>query len=230
MEKANAVEMIGAGVMRGSEVIEGGMAHGRFTAVNIGPQEKHRFEYLDVLARAGELHQHGKYDEAAALLKSYEYMLEEKWNENFENTVVTEGKTSMLEAGLRTTTTVVGPYLGLISSTSYSAISAADTQASHAGWLEAGTTNAPQWTTPASGARGSPTLAAASGGSIAFSSAVSFSISTSGTVKGCFLVFSTGAVATNLSTAGKLWSAGLFSADKVVSNGDTLSVSYSTSL
>ena len=65
---------------------------------------------------------------------------------------------------------------------------------------------------------------------MAFSSAVSFSISTSGTIKGCFLVFSTGAVATNLSTAGKLWSAGLFSADKVVSSGDTLSVSYTTSL
>lgn len=153
-----------------------------------------------------------------------------KWSEEFDNTVVTEGKNQMLEAGLRTTTTVVGPFLGLISSVSYSAISAADTQASHAGWTEAGTTNAPQWTTPASGARGSPTMAAASSGSMAFSSAVSFSISTSGTIKGCFLVFSTGAVTTNLSTAGKLWSAGLFSADKVVSSGDTLSVSYTTSL
>lgn len=229
-ETANAVEMAGAGVFRPSEVIEGGMAHGRFSAINIGPREECRFEYLDVLARAGKLHQEGKYDEAAALLKSYEHMLEEKWNEDFENTVVTEGKTAMLEAGFRTTTTVVGPYLGLISSVSYSTIVAGDTMASHAGWLEAGTTNAPQWTTPASGARGSPTMAAASAGSIAFSSAVSFSISTSGTIKGCFLVFSTGAVATNLSTAGKLWSAGLFSADKVVSNGDTLSVSYSTSL
>lgn len=194
MEKANAVESMEAGVSRGGQMIEGGMAHGRFTAECRGPD--------------GEL----------------------KWSEDFENTVVTEGKNQMLESGLRTTTTVVGPFLGLISSASYSAISAADTQASHAGWLEAGTTNAPQWTTPAAGARGAPTMAAASSGAMAFSAAVTFSISTSGTIKGCFLVFSTGAVATNLSTAGKLWSAGLFAADKVVSSGDTLSVSYSTSL
>lgn len=153
-----------------------------------------------------------------------------KWSEEFDNVVCTEGKNHMLTAGLKTTTTVVGPFLGLISSASYSAVAAGDTMASHAGWLEAGTTNAPQWTTPASGARGSPTMAAPSGGSMSFSSAVSFSISTSGTIKGCFLVTGTGAVATNLNTGGSLWSAGLFSADKVVSNGDTLSVSYSTSL
>jgi hypothetical protein len=153
-----------------------------------------------------------------------------KWAEDFDNVVCTEGKNEMLTMALKTTTTVVGPYLGLISSASYSAVAAADTMASHAGWLEAGTTNAPQWTTPAAGARGSPTMAAASSGSMAFSSAVSFSISTSGTIKGCFLCFSTGAVTTNLNTSGKLWSAGLFSADKVVSNGDTLSVSYTTSL
>ena len=210
--------------------VERGMAIGRYSAINVGPQEKYRFEYLEVLARASELHLKGQMGEAAALLKSYEHMLEEKWNEDFDNVVCTEGKNEMLTMALKTTTTVVGPYLGLISSASYSAVAAADTMASHAGWLEAGTTNAPQWTTPASGARGSPTMAAASGGSMAFSSAVSFSISTSGTIKGCFLVFSTGAVTTNLSTAGKLWSAGTFSADKVVSNGDTLSVSYSTSL
>lgn len=230
MEKANAVESMEVAVARGGQMIEGGMACGRFSAINVGPQEKYRFEYLEVLKRASELHLKGQMGEAAALLKSYEHMLEEKWSEDFENTVVTEGKNTMLEAGLRTTTTVVGPYLGLISSVSYTAIAAADTMASHAGWTEAGTTNAPQWTTPASGARGSPTMAAASGGSMAFSSAVSFSISTSGTIKGCFLCFSTGAVTTNLSTAGKLWSAGLFSADKVVSSGDTLSVSYTTSL
>lgn len=194
MEKANAVESMEAGVSRGGQMIEGGMALGRFTAECRGAD--------------GEL----------------------KWSEDFNNTVVTEGKNQMLEAGLRTTTTVVGPFLGLISSVSYTAIAAGDTQLSHAGWVEAGTTNAPQWTTPAAGARGSPTMAAASSGSMAFSAAVSFSISTSGTIKGCFLVFSTGAVVTNLSTAGKLWSAGLFSADKVVSSGDTLSVSYTTSL
>ena len=46
-------------------------------------------------------------------------------------------------------------------------------------------------------------------------------------VKGCFIVFQTGAVSTIASTAGKLYSAGLFTGgDKVLSVGDTLSVSY----
>ena len=126
--------------------------------------------------------------------------------------------------------TTVGPFLGLISSVSWSTVAVGDTMGSHAGWLEAGTTNAPQWTTPASGARATPTMASAGSGSKAFSSAVSFSISTSGTIKGCFLVFGSGAVVTNLSTAGTLYSAGTFASDKVVSNGDTLSVNYSTSL
>ena len=209
---------------------EDAMAIGHYDAINVGPKEKHRAEYLKILESAKDLTLRGMHAAAAALLASFEWMLETKWDESFANVVCTEGKNNMLEAGLRTSITPVGPYLGLISSASYSAVAAADTMASHAGWLEAGTTNAPQWTTPASGARGSPTMAAASSGAMAFSSAVSFSISTSGTIKGCFLVFGTGAVTTNLSTAGKLWSAGLFSADKVVSNGDTLSVSYTTSL
>ena len=231
MEKANAVEAIGASVARGGNVIEGGMAIGQFSAINIGPREKFRDEYIKIRRQAEELYLKGKHIAARMLLTSYDWMLEPKWNEDFANTVMNEGKNHMLEAGLRTTTTVVGPFLGLISSASYASVPVVgDTMASHATWTEAGTTNAPQWTSPASGARGAPTMAAASAGSMAFSSAVSFSISTSGTIKGCFLVTGTGAVATNLSTAGKLWSAGLFAADKVVSNGDTLSVSYSTSL
>lgn len=155
-----------------------------------------------------------------------------KWEDDFDNTVMNEGKNYMLTTALKTNqAAVVGPYLGLISSVSYSSVPVVgDTMASHATWVEAGTTNAPQWTTPASGARGSPTLAAASSGSIAFSTAVVFTISTSGTVKGCFLVYGLGAVTTNLNTSGSLWSAGLFSADKVVSAADTISVSYSTAL
>jgi hypothetical protein len=99
------------------------------------------------------------------------------------------------------------------------------------GWREAGTTNAPQWTTPASGARGTPSWSAASAGSKATSAAVQFTISTSGTIKGCFVVIGTGAVATNLSTAGRLLSAGTFTGlDKTVGSGDTLSVTYSLAL
>lgn len=156
-----------------------------------------------------------------------------KWKDHIENVVCTEGKNFALDQILGGTA-FVAAYLGLISSVSYSTIAATDVMAQIAGtngWREAGTTNAPQWTTPAAGARGTPAFSAAAGGSKSTSAAVTFNISTSGTIKGCFVVIGTGAVATNLSTAGKLLSAGLFSAgDKVVGNGDTLSVTYSLSL
>lgn len=156
-----------------------------------------------------------------------------KWEDDIENVVCTEGKNFALDQILGGTA-FVAAYLGLISSVSWSAVAAGDTMAQIAGtngWREAGTTNAPQWTTPASGARGTPSFSAASGGVKSTSAAVTFSISTSGTIKGCFVVIGTGAVATNLSTAGKLLSAGTFTGgDKVVGNGDTLSVTYSLTL
>ena len=50
-----------------------------------------------------------------------------------------------------------------------------------------------------------------------------------GTVYGCFLVTGTGAVNTQGSTAGTLYSEGNFSTAKTTTAGDTVSVTYSTS-
>ena len=151
-----------------------------------------------------------------------------KWSARAENVVTTVGKNAMLDAALAGSAyTVTGPYIGLISSTSYSSTAAADTMASHAGWLEAGGANAPTYTAP----RKTASWAAASGGSKALSANASFAITGTGTVKGCFMVFGSGAVSTVDNTSGTLWSAGTFSGgDKVVGSGDTLNVSYSTSL
>jgi hypothetical protein len=150
-----------------------------------------------------------------------------KWEDTAVNTVVTVGKNLALDTYLAGSAyTVVGPYMGLISSVSYSAIAAGDTMTSHSGWTEAGSTNAPMFA-----ARGSITWSAASSGSKATSSAASFSITGAGTAKGCFIVFGTGAVSTLMSTAGTLYSAGLFTGgDKILSNGDTLNVSYTASI
>lgn len=146
----------------------------------------------------------------------------------FPNVVCTVGKNVMLDAALAGSSyTVVGPYMGLISSTSYSAVAAADTMTSHAGWLEAGGTNAPTYTAP----RKTAAWSAASAGSKALSASLSYSITGSGTVKGCFIVYGTGALSTIDNTAGTLYSAGLFTGgDQPVVNGNTLAVSYSTSL
>lgn len=151
-----------------------------------------------------------------------------KWVDTIENVVTTVGKNLALDTYLAGAAyTVTGPFLGLISSTSYSAVAAADTMASHAGWLEAGAANAPTYTAP----RKTAAWSAAAAGSKTLSAALSFAITGTGTVKGCFLVFGTGAVSTIDNTSGVLYSAGLFTGgDKAVVNTDTLNVTYTASL
>lgn len=152
----------------------------------------------------------------------------EVWREAFDNLVTTAGKNLALDTYLAGSAyTVTGPYLGLISSTSYSGVASGDTMTSHSGWLEAGSANAPTY----SGNRGTPGWNAASGGSKSFSAAVSFSITGSGTVKGGFLVYGSGASSTVGNTGGTLYSAGLFTGgDQPVTSGGTLNVSYTASL
>ena len=151
-----------------------------------------------------------------------------KWREVIDNVVCTVGKNLALDTFLAGSAyTVTGPYMGLISSTSYTAVSAGDTMASHAGWLEAGGTNAPTY----SGNRKTAVWSAASAGAKALSAALSFAITSSGTVKGAFLCYGSGAVNTKDNTSGTLWSAGTFTTgDKAVVNGDTLNCNYSSSL
>jgi hypothetical protein len=97
----------------------------------------------------------------------------------------------------------------------------ADTQASHASWLEVGGTNAPSYT----GNRQTPTFSAAAAGAKATSAALVFAMTGSGTVAGCFI--NIGGSATKDNTTGTLFSAGDFTAgSKTVTSGDTLSVSY----
>ncbi len=151
-----------------------------------------------------------------------------KWRDTIENVVATVGKNLALDSFLAGAAyTVVGPFMGLISATSYTAVAAGDTMASHAGWIEAGGTNAPTYT----GNRKTAVWSAATAGSKALSTALSFAITSTGTVKGAFLCLGSGASATKDNTGGVLWSAGTFSTgDKAVVNGDTLNVNYSTSL
>lgn len=150
------------------------------------------------------------------------------YTETFQNTVVTVGKNLTLDTLLAGSAyTVTGPYMGLISSASYSAISAADTMSSHAGWLEAGSANAPTY----SGTRKTCVWSAASAGSKSLSAALSYTITGTGTIKGAFIVLGTGAVATIADTNGTLLSAGLFSGgDRAVISGDTVNVSYTLSV
>jgi hypothetical protein len=99
-----------------------------------------------------------------------------------------------------------------------------DTQASHAGWLEVGLANAPTY----SGNRKTPSFSAAAAGSKTTSSASTFSITSTGTVAGCFI--NIGGSATIDNTTGTLFSAGDFSSSKAVVDGDSIAVSYTATL
>src|SRR5580765_2287793 len=202
-ERANARECSDASVVRGS---------------GLGEHQASKTPSLTADAEA-----HGRYE--------IECIGEDgklKWREVIDNVVATVGKNLALDSFLAGAAyTVTGPFMGLISSTSYSAVSAGDTMTSHAGWLEGGGTNAPAYT----GNRKTAVWSAAASGSKAVSPALSFAITSTGTVKGAFLCFGSGASATKDNTGGVLWSAGTFSTgDKAVVNGDNLNCNYSTSL
>ncbi len=144
-----------------------------------------------------------------------------KWTETIENLWTTVGKNDALDkylAGAAYTQTIV---MGL-KGTGTAVI--ADTQASHASWLEVGLANAPTYT----GGRKVPVFSAASGGSKATSAAVTFAITSTGTVAGCFL--NNGGSTTIDNTTGVLFSAGDFASSRAVISGDTLNITYTASL
>lgn len=159
-------------------------------------------------------------DDIKEQMASMQYVLAEG---DFDNLVTDVGARYILDNGLAGSSYTAAFYMGLISSTSWSAVNAADTMASHAGWLEAGATNAPTYS---QGSRPTAAWSAASSRSKALSSALAFSITGTGTVKGCFLT----TVATKDGTTGTLYSAGTFTGgDRAVVNLDTLNVSYTAS-
>lgn len=140
-----------------------------------------------------------------------------KWKEDIHNLVTTVGKNLTMDTVLGNS--AAGAVVMGLKGTGTA--SASDTQSSHAGWLEVGLANAPTY----SGNRKTPTFSAASSGAKTTSSAVSFSMTSSGTVAGCFI--NIGGSATIDNTTGTLFSAGDFTGgSKTVSSGDTLSVTY----
>ena len=156
-----------------------------------------------------------------------------KWEEKFPNLVVAAGKELLLNTLLRTsgTYTTVGPFLGL---TKVSLTPAAtDTMTTLV------TTNAAEFTNytyGGSAVRGTATFTAAtstgttpSNVTTSAAGALTYTITgAGGTVYGCFLVTGSGAVNTQSSTAGTLYSEGNFATAKVTTAGDTVSVTYST--
>ncbi len=147
-----------------------------------------------------------------------------RWKDKIENTVVTVGKNDMENKYFAGSSYTATWYMGLISSVGYSAIAAADTMSSHAGWQEAGNANAPTYS---QANRPTVTFNAAASGNVSSNGTVAFSITGNGTAKGAFMT----TVNTKDGTTGTLFSAGLFTqGDRVVVNGDTINGSYTLAL
>lgn len=144
---------------------------------------------------------------------------DERWTEEFTNLVTTAGKNDLLDKYFKGSTYTAAWYVGLISNTSYSAIAAADTSASHAGWTES--------TAYSNANRPTLTLGTPASGSVDNSaSKASFTINATATIKGCFTITNN----TKGGTTGILYSAGLFTeGDRSVVNGDTLQVTVTLS-
>ena len=155
-----------------------------------------------------------------------------KWEEEFPNLVVAIGKQLMLDTLLRTsgTYTTVGPFLGLTNATLTPA--ATDTMTT----LVGGSKEFTNYTVGGSAVRGTAVFAAStstgstpSNVTTSTATAITYTITgAGGTVYGCFLVTGSGAVSTQSSTAGTLYSEGNFSTAKATTAGDTVSVTYQT--
>jgi len=155
-----------------------------------------------------------------------------KWEEKFPNLVVAVGKQLMLDTLLKGASySVTGPFLGL-TKVSLTPV-ATDTMTTLV------TTNAAEftnYTVGGSAVRGTASFASATSSgttpsnvTTSTASAITYTITgAGGTVYGCFLVLGPGAVSTQSSTAGTLYSEGNFATAKVTTVGDTVAVTYST--
>jgi hypothetical protein len=156
-----------------------------------------------------------------------------KWEDIAPNLVTAVGKQDLFNYYFGATSnggTASGAnYLGLLGGTT--TYTAADTMSSHA-WTEVGGTNAPAYT----GNRQTPVWTTASSAGTTPSNvttktapALTFAMTSSGTVAGCFINSGASASATKDTTTGTLYSAGSFTGgSKTVANGDSLAVTYST--
>lgn len=153
------------------------------------------------------------------LVRSTHYRVEcfdrfgnEKWVEEFDNLVVTEGLNDSLDKHFKGSAYTAAWYVGITGATP--TFAAGDTMASHVGWTESAAYS--EATRPAL------TLGTVSGGSVNNSaSKAQFSINATATVGGAFLATNN----TKSGTTGTLYGGGAFTeGNRSVVNGDVLNV------
>ena len=133
-----------------------------------------------------------------------------KWEDDIENLVVTVGKNATLDSILGN----AGAGIVLMGLKGVGTAVVGNTMASHAAWAEI----------TAIAARVAPVFSVAAGGSKTTSTPVSFTMTGSATVAGCFIVLGGTTVPGN--TTGILFSAGDFATSRAVVATDILLVTY----
>ena len=211
---------LGAAVLRSENVY----AHGLYRVEVTTPIHARRDEYLDLLdqitrknqLRAGLIGRAQRVTHGGQVRALYRQLnsipTERKSIEEIENLVTNVGKAFLLDTVLAGSAYTAAWYLGLSTATTTPA--AADTMASHSGWVEnqnytQGTRVAPSWSSATAGSK--PT-----------SSAAVFNINAASQVlDGVFL----NSVSTKGGTTGTLYSIGTYTS-KTLNSGDILNVSY----
>lgn len=140
------------------------------------------------------------------------------WIEEGPNLIVTTGRNKLLDETLEGSGYTAAWYMGLIDNAGFSAIAAADTMASHAGWAEADEYD--------EATREAISFGAASSGTKATDADCSFTISATITINGIFIASS----GTKNESASVLFAAKSFSSPRACVDNDVLNVSYSASL
>lgn len=194
------------------------IVRGEYTVEHLRPIPEKMAEFLplwDARNAAEELGDQAEVQRLTALLRPLQYLVGD--TETFHNLVTNVGKNDILDKYLKGSAYTQTIVMGLKGAGS---AAAADTQASHAGWLEEGLANAPTYT----GNRKAVTMGAAAS-QVSTSPTQAFAITSSGTVAGCFI--NNGGAATKDDTTGVLFSDGDFTGgSKTVANLDTLNVVY----
>lgn len=141
-----------------------------------------------------------------------------KWLDLAKNSLTNAGLNHILNAVFNSATQITTWYMGLVDNAGWTAFSAADTSASHAGWTESqayAAANRQTWGTTTTSSQ-----------SITNGSAVSFVMNAVKTLKGIFIISDN----TKGGSSGTLMSTAAFSAGlQTVASGDTIQSTYTLS-
>jgi hypothetical protein len=227
----NAIEGSGVSVINPTGSNDTANISGKYKVSCFGPVDEFKPQYDVLFSQKLKFDEVGDSENSLKIQEELDKIpMKELWDTEYKNVVCNGGKALMLNNFVAASATQAGIYMGLISSVSYSATSATDTMLSHTGWLEAGTSNAPNFNT-----RLVPTFATATSNVLSTALTCNFTITGAGTLIGAFIVMSSTALGTATSsigsTAGVLLSAGGFQAgNQVVAVGNLVAVSYSLTL